>query len=116
MIRNTFHSLRRWVLAALLLTMPVAPASAQTTGTLTYPAQGNLDLRAGTFECWVQLAFDPTEVLPVEKYHGLASLTQFGGQNGGVSIGYAAGAMGWDTAGWTVSVAPQPPMHPGGQK
>lgn len=76
------------------------------TGTLTYPALNNLDLREGTLECWVKLGFDASADLPAKAYTGFVTFLHFEGESGSLHYGYQA-QPGDKVPNWYCSVAPQ---------
>ena len=79
---------------------------AAETGTLTYPAEDNIDMREGTIEFWLEVCFDVQEHLPsTEKYDGLLALVRLAGESGGVTMGYFAGAGYKPSAGLFCSLA-----------
>jgi len=80
--------------------------SAAETGTLTYPAEDNIDMREGTIEFWLRVCFDVQEHLPsTDKYDGLLALVRLAGGSGGVTMGYFAGAGYKPSAGLFCSLA-----------
>lgn len=70
-----------------------------------YPAQDNLDMREGTFECWVRLGFEPSEGLPAAQYTGFLTFLGLEGENGGLNLSYQAQG-GTKEPGWACSMHP----------
>ena len=95
---------RRATLLSVFLTLLAAGAVRADTGRLTYPAQDNLDLKAGTLECWVKLGFDPEEMISAREYRGLATLFALKAEKGGLNVLMFSGAMFKDTYGWSCSI------------
>lgn len=81
-----------------------------STGTLTYPALDNLDLREGTIECWVKFAFNPLDHLPAKDYFGMVTLLSFGTPRGGANVAFIVQA-GQSNATWFSSMGPKPRIH-----
>lgn len=75
--------------AALAETGPLTLRSV-ATGTLTYPVADNVDFREGTAEFWLQLALDPTPLVPSKDYQGFAAIVAMGGEGGGWNLHYCA--------------------------
>ena len=100
---------RRGLLACLAILAFIAfwqTVCAAETGTLTYPAEDNIDMREGTIEFWLKVCFDVQQHLPsTEKYHGLLALVKLTGESGGVTMGYFAGAGYKPSAGLFCSLA-----------
>src|ERR1043166_5454118 len=112
------HGRRSAVLCLLLQTISLAggPDSKALkigdlpTGTLTYPALDNLDLREGTIECWVKFAFSPLDYLPAKDYLSMLSLWNVGTARGGMSVAFMVQA-GQSNATWFCSMGPKPQIH-----
>ena len=88
---------------------PVYRIGSVRTGQLTYPALNNLDLREGTIEFWLKLAFDPADYLPGGRYTGLLGVVHLAGEDGGGGLLYFAQG---DSLRWSVSMTS--PLQPAG--